>query len=101
MDSLPFTSNLWKEIFSRESKGVLTSSKIVFIQATSAGYGAGNYAKISINDIPIEMDKNENDHFRGLHIVIIDPNEDGPMIVKKVFDTYKSSEMLENFLKDP
>ena len=39
----------------------------------SAGFDAGNYAKISINNIPILMKPNINNNFRGLHIVVINP----------------------------
>ena len=37
------------------------------------------------------MNKNENGHFRGLHIVVIN-SIDGNVEMAKVFDTYKSSE---------
>lgn len=36
------------------------------------------------------MEANENGHFRGLHIGVINQSN-GQVIVKKVFDTYKSS----------
>ena len=44
----------------------------IIVSAWSAGFEGGNYAKIEINDIKIEMDKNESNHYRGLHIVLID-----------------------------
>ena len=44
------------------------------------------------------MDKNENGTLRGLHIVLID-RITGEIVAAKVFDTYKSSERLENFIE--
>ena len=35
------------------------------------------------------MDKNENGHYRGLHMVIISPTT-GEVILSKVFDTNKT-----------
>ena len=32
-----------------------------------------NIAQITINNQPVEVEKNENSHFRGLHVVIVDP----------------------------
>ena len=45
----------------------------------------------------IECNKNENGHFRGLHVVIIDPKT-GELKLAEVFDTYKSSERLDRFI---
>ena len=41
---------------------------------------------------------NESRHHRGLHIVIID-SATGIVKFAKVFDTYKSSESLDHFIK--
>lgn len=43
------------------------------------------------------MDKNENGHYRGLHIVSISPLS-GKVQWAEVFDTHKSSEKLERFI---
>lgn len=45
----------------------------------------------------MEVEKNENGHHRGLHIVVINP-ESGMVESAKAFDTYKSSEGLDKFL---
>lgn len=69
------------------------------IQATSGGFDAGNFAKITINDVDVEMPNNEHDHQRGLHIVVINP-DDGEIMQKKVFDTYKTSTKFDEFIKE-
>lgn len=43
------------------------------------------------------MKRNENKTFRGLHIVVID-HTNGEIKNAKVFDTHKSSELLEDFI---
>ena len=43
------------------------------------------------------MEKNENDHYRGLHIVVIDVDT-GRVETAKVFDTYESSEGIDAFI---
>ena len=67
------------------------------IQARSSGFEGTNLAKISINNIHINVEKNENDHYRGLHIVIINPSN-GKVSAGRVFDTYKTSEQLDSFI---
>ena len=62
----------------------------ICIQVISAGYDAGNYAKISINNIPIIMQPNLNQHYRGLHVIVINP-ENARIASLNVFDTYSSS----------
>ena len=66
------------------------------IQVTSAGYNGGNFAKIMINDKQVKVEKNENNHYRGLHIVIVNP-QTGKVESAQAFDTYISSEALEAF----
>ena len=39
----------------------------------SAGFKAGNFAKIKINNKPVKVKVNESNNYRGLHIVIINP----------------------------
>lgn len=80
---------------SRSGSGISTGTCIAedevmyIVQATSAGYTAGDSAVITINDMPVYCDKNEQNHFRGLHLVIFDPIN---LKVKsaEIFDTYIS-----------
>ena len=67
------------------------------VHVISAGFDSDNIAKILINDNLIEVEKNESGHLRGLHIVVISPIN-GKVISAKVFDTYKSSAGLNDFL---
>ena len=67
------------------------------IQARSSGFEGANLAKISINNIPIKVEENESSHYRGLHIVIINPSN-GKVSAARVFDTYKTSEKLDSFI---
>ena len=59
------------------------------VKVESAGFNAGNFAKISINDVPIEVAENESGHFRGLHLVVVDLDT-ANVEFTKVFDTFKS-----------
>lgn len=68
------------------------------VQVTSAGMNAGNFAKITINDKLVKVHENENNHERGLHIVIIN-KLNGEVEYAEVFDTYKSSRKLDKFVK--
>ena len=68
------------------------------ISAESGGYDNGDFAKIMINNVPVEMQKNENDNFRGLHMVVIN-NENGHIETNQVFDTYDSSDKLDAFIE--
>lgn len=72
-------------------------TRTIVIQAASAGYTSGNSADITINDDPVGLEKNENNHQRGLHIVIIDPSN-YKLVAAKIFDTYKSSNAFEEFI---
>ena len=67
------------------------------VKVESAGFESGNYARISLNDVPVEMNLNENNHSRGLHIVTIHPSS-GKVKFAQVFDTYESSSKLEEFI---
>lgn len=64
------------------------------LQVSSSGYEGGNFAKIVLNDFNVEIARNENHHFRGLHVVIFDPQA-GTVVLAKAFDTYKTSEEFE------
>ena len=73
--------------------------KVIFvISAQSGGFNDGDYGHISINHEEVEMDLNENGHHRGLHIVVINPSN-GRVEKAKVFDTYESSEAVDEFIK--
>ena len=50
-----------------------------------------------MNDVPVDVDVNEHDHYRGLHIVVIDPT-DGSVEWATVFDTYESPEGFDGFI---
>lgn len=67
------------------------------ITACSGGYGAGDFAKIMINGVPVVISKNEHNHFRGLHVVVIDPTS-GNIISGEAFDTHKTIIEFENFV---
>ena len=43
------------------------------VKVDSAGFEGGNFAKIRVNGVRILVNKNESNHCRGLHLVIIDP----------------------------
>ena len=53
-----------------------------------------------VNTTYISVDPNENGHFRGLHIVIVNPMNPKDIILSAVFDTYKSSEVLDQVIKE-
>ena len=72
---------------------------ILIIKAVSAGYEAGNFATISINDVKVEVeDANSGNAYRGLHVVVISPSDNYDVIAAKVFDTYRTSEGFEEFI---
>ena len=72
---------------------------VLIIQAESAGFSAGNKATITINNHAVTMEKNENHHFRGLHIVVI-VRPTGDIIYATVFDTYKSSVAFDRLVEE-
>ena len=43
------------------------------------------------------MLKNTKNHFRGLHVVLVNPLN-GKIVFSKVFDTYTSSDLFEKFI---
>ena len=57
----------------------------------------GNFATITINGAPILLEPNTSNHFRGLHIVVINETS-GEVVLAKVFDTYESSKQLEDLI---
>lgn len=71
-----------------------SKKQLMLIEVISSGFEArnhANYAEIKVNDVRIHVEPNSNLHFRGLHIVIIDPSN-GKIVFAKVFDTYASSD---------
>ena len=52
---------------------------------------------ITANEFPIVVDKNPSGHYRGLHMVIINPFT-GKVEFTQVFDTYKSSTEINEFI---
>ena len=67
------------------------------ICAKSGGFYAQNKAKIQIDGSELSVEFNHNGHLRGLHIVIMDP-ENGSIAVAQCFDTYKTSIYLEELI---
>ena len=63
----------------------------------SAGFDQGNFARIKINETSVEVKANENKHFRGLHVAVINPH-DGSVVRAQAFDTYKTSTAFETFI---
>ena len=43
------------------------------ISAKSSGFNGDNLAQITIDNVPVEMEKNESGGLRGLHLVVINP----------------------------
>ena len=74
-----------------------SDAPLIHVEVKSAGLNAGNFAEISVNQKLIKLDQNENGHYRGLHIVIINPHT-GKVSRAKVFDTYKSAERFDEFI---
>lgn len=74
------------------------TNKMVVIQAESAGFKYfEGFAKISINDAAVEVARNESNHYRGLHVAIIEPAS-GQVEVAQVFDTYDSPDKFDEFI---
>ena len=73
------------------------STYVYIISSSSSGFNGRNLALIRVNDVPVYLDKNENDNDRGLHIVVINANN-GRIDSAKVFDTYTTSEEFELFI---
>lgn len=70
---------------------------VILVQALSAGFHAGNYAKITINNKPIDLQRNSSGHYRGLHVVCINPRT-GEHEFAMVFDTYNYPMNFDSFI---
>ena len=68
------------------------------IKVDSAGYEGRNEAVITLNNELVKVNPNVNGHLRGLHLVVIN-SANGKIKTAQVFDTYKSSEELESFIR--
>ena len=99
------TQELLKESFpnsvSQRSLNLVkpANHQLVHTSAQSSGYNSSNIALITINNIPVIVQKNEHNHYRGLHIVVINPSN-GKVEMAKVFDTYKTSNAFDNFIDE-
>ena len=71
--------------------------EVLLIKVESAGFTSGNFAMITMNDVPVEVPNNQNDHQRGLHVLIMDPSSEQALI-SIIFDTYESSYSLDHFI---
>ena len=77
-------------------EGPTLNAHMLVISAESAGFEAGNQATIKMNNVKINMHANEYNHYRGLHVVIINPSN-FRIEYAKVFDTYKDSTLFDVF----
>lgn len=50
-----------------------------------------------LNGAPTQLHKNENGHYRGMHIVIIN-EKTGKVETARVFDTHESSDEFDDFI---
>ena len=50
-----------------------STEKTINIQVASAGYEAGDFATILVDKKPVSVAVNEDQHTRGLHLVVINP----------------------------
>ena len=85
-------------IVDQEGFTPLKKTNLIVVSAQSAGLEGGNFAVITVNDEAVSVDRNESNHLRGLHIVILTPDV-GDVIFAGAFDTYKSSAELDAFVK--
>ena len=69
-DDLTAQQRRW---INQEKFGTVQDERVILVQATSAGYKSGNFAKITINEQAIMVENNIHNHDRGLHIVVINP----------------------------
>ena len=75
----------------------LRNRAALVIQAQSAGFDSGNFAKITINGEEVAMPANEHGHFRGLHVVGVN-YESAKVDFAQVFDTYDNSKEFDKFI---
>ena len=80
-----------------EDMGNKLNKSLVVVKCSSAGFLAGDYAEISINGVGIDVDRNEHGHYRGFHIVIINPSNGKGWY--KVFDTHTNGDRFDAFIE--
>ena len=69
---------------------------LMIVQVESAGFDGGNFAQIKINNVPVDVKPNNNNHYRGLHIVVINKSN-CTVVFSRVFDTYLTCQGFKEF----
>ena len=93
----------WDLLKTAQKKYAEYEDLVMVVKVASGGYNAGNFAKITINDVEVPLKMNEKIvpedtiHDRGLHVVVINPH-DGRLDSVNVFDTYATSLTLRKFI---
>lgn len=82
---------------SQSTNKYLKRHKSITVDVLSAGFNAGDIAEITVMDVLVIVEKNEHNHYRGLHIVVINPTN-GKVETAKVFDTYKKADGFDSFI---
>ena len=75
----------------------IEEDNVIIVQVESSGYDGTNMALIKVNNIKVEVMKNDRKHFRGLHVVVIDQSN-GQVLFASVFDTYDNSISFNKFI---
>ena len=78
-------------------KKVSTQKETFVVQASSAGYEGGNFAKIAIDGSALAFPNNASGHDRGLHVALIN-QATGTVLHTQIFDTYKTSTNFSKFI---
>ena len=86
-------------IQSKEKFRKTKEEDFLIVNVSSAGFDGGNFALVTLNGLQVDIDYNEDDHYRGLHIVVYNPFE-GKIEAARVFDTYRTSTQLDEFIDD-
>ena len=78
-DTIPEVTQRKQQRRARKLKGDIQKVKdekdkqILVVQAKSAGYHAGDFATITLNEVVVPVRHNEQNNHRGFHVVIINP----------------------------
>ncbi len=51
----------------------MNNNKLLKIEVESAGFNAGNFANIKVNDVKLKIHNKKNNDDRGLHFAVINP----------------------------
>lgn len=100
LTSKSYTPHQKKDFMTRNRESKLkdeTQKQVLIVQVQSSGFDGANFAKITLNGLQVNVQKNESLHYRGLHLVIFNP-ENGLVHTATVFDTYETSEGLDMFI---